>query len=650
MMVETLRYYLISPLAYTGSAGVLTYHHPDALAPGQIVQITVGRRALLGVVTGPSDRPAFVTKPVAAVLDLAPLPAELCDLAAWVGSYYAASPSSVWTTMLPAGLTKTRRRSESPVAVSGRGLPTTPLTPGQTAAIERLARGRSPFLLQGVTGSGKTRVYLEQAERALTAGRSIIVLVPEITLTSQIVGQFEEVFGDQVLASHSKLTEAQRHRIWTQAHESAVAGRPRIIVGPRSCLFMPVHNLGLIVVDECHEPSYKQEQNPRYHAVAVAAKRATLNNALLILGSATPGLGELYLSQQGRLEHIMMSQRANNISQTQAKIIDLRNKDVFKLSKFITQELHQAVSDTLAQGRQSLLYLNRRGSASSQVCGDCGHVTVCPNCSLPLTFHADLMKLICHHCNFRTPAAAVCPECGGHNLRLIGGGTKRIESEIEQLFPSARIARLDRDSATLSHVKEVFTGLHKGTIDILVGTQMVAKGLDLPAIDTIGVVSADTMLHLPDFSASERTFQLLSQVSGRAGRGDRPGQVLIQTYTPTHPAIVAAAASDYAGFAEAELAERRALGYPPYAYLLKITVAAGTSEGTRREAATFANTLASRPGLAITGPAPAFIERTGNKYHWIITVRSKQRALLVDVANGLPSPQWAADLDPMDLL
>jgi primosomal protein N' (replication factor Y) len=650
--MEPRAYYLITPLAYTGRATAFTYHHDGAeLAAGQIVQIPISGRTVTGIIESSVAQPTFATKALTQVLDLAPVPHELVQLAAWMSSYYASSPSSVWSTILPSGITKERRAMKPAAALTAHGLPTAPLTDEQAAALVKIrSSSLNTSLLQGVTGSGKTRLYLELTAEAIAAGRSVIILVPEITLTQQVVSQFEEAFGDLVLTTHSKLTEAKRHQIWSAAHAAAEQGQPRIIIGPRSCLFIPVHNLGLIVIDECHETTYKQEQHPRYQTVTAAAYRARLSAARLILGSATPGLGELYLAQIGRIEHILLTQRANKISHTEAKIIDLRNKDLFTLSKFITQPLYDAITDTLAAGRQTLLYLNRRGSASSQICGDCGAVSLCPHCALPLTFHADLMRLICHHCNFRRANGAICPECNGSNLRLLGGGTKRIEAEVERLWPEARLARLDRDSATLPYIKQVFKQLRAGELDILIGTQMIAKGLDLPAIDTVGIVSADTMLHLPDFTAAERTYQLLSQVSGRAGRGDRPGQVFIQTYTPGHPAIVAASTGAYEAFAGAELAERRQLSYPPYVYLLKLSIALPTQAGARTEAQRFAAQLRLTPHLSVIGPAPAFQELGAGKYHWLITVKAKSRKPLVDIAASLPSDHWTADLDPANLL
>jgi primosomal protein N' (replication factor Y) len=643
-------YYLVNPLTFTGATSAFTYHTDTPLVPGQIVRITIGRRPALGIIGASVGRPTFKTKPAQA-LELPPLPRDLIDLAAWVTAYYAASPSSVWSAMLPAGLTRTRRATSPAAPAAGSGPPTMPLTTEQATALATIrASDKTTHLIQGVTGSGKTRLYLELAAEALAGGRSVIVLVPEITLTPQVVGQFESAFGNQVLASHSKLTEAKRHLIWDAALAAVSSRSPRIIIGPRSCLFMPAHNLGLIIIDESHETTYKQEQHPRYHALTTAAWRARLTGARLILGSATPGLQELFLAHSGRIGHVFLRQRANQIAHSRAKIIDMRDKDLLRLSKFITQPLLDAITATIAAGRQTLLYLNRRGSASSQICGNCGHVTTCPNCHLPLTFHADLMRLICHHCNYRVASAAVCPECNAADLKLLGGGTKRIEAEIERLYPEARLARLDKDSATLSHINATFKALRKGELDIIIGTQMIAKGLDLPAIDTVGVISADTMLHLPDYTAAERTYQLLSQVSGRAGRGDRAGQIFIQTYTPDHPAIVAAATGDYDNFAATELAERQALDYPPYVFLLKLTIAHPGRAAALAEAEALAQSLRGRPDIAVIGPAPAFIEEQAKKFHWIITIKSKTRSPLVHIATALPGPQWTADLDPVNLL
>ncbi len=649
--MENLRHYLVVPLNYGGQSEGLTYSSAESLDAGRLVEVTIGRRPAVGVILSKVQQPSFKTKPVTPIPNLEPLPPDLMRLAQWMAGYYAATLSSIFATILPTGVAKSRRTTKRATRATAKGLPKHQLTSEQQNAISTItSSSKSTHLLQGVTSSGKTRVYLELAAKMLQQNKSVIVLVPEITLTPQIVGQFEEAFGPVVLSSHSKLTEAIRHRIWTDAVAARNGQEARIIVGPRSALFMPVHDLGLIVIDECHETSYKQDQQPRYHAAVVAAAHAKFTKAKVVLGSATPGLGELYLAQIGRIDHEKLTRRTNELSHSEAIIIDMRDKEVFKSSKYIAQSILDALNQTVANGRQGLLYLNRRGSASSQVCGDCGHVTNCPNCQLPLTFHADLMRLICHHCNYRVPSPAVCPECKSANLRFVGTGTKRIEDEIGRLLPHARIARLDRDSATLANITKVYSELRSGELDIVIGTQMIAKGLDMPAIDTVGVINADTMLHLPDYTAAERTFQLLSQVSGRAGRGDRPGQVYIQTYSPDHPAITNAATNDFDTFATAELAQRSLLSYPPYVYLLKLTVAAKTAQQARQEATDYLTHLGRPPHLAIIGPAPAFIEQQAGMYRWIITVKAKDRSALVDMAANLPGRNWTPDLDPVNLL
>ncbi len=317
-------------------------------------------------------------------------------------------------------------------------------------------------------------------------------------------------------------------------------------------------------------------------------------------------------------------------------------------SRYLSKPLLDAIRATLDAKRQSLLFINRRGSASSQICGDCGHVSLCPNCQLPLTFHADQAKLICHTCNYQVTPPAVCPDCGGTNLRFLGVGTKRVEDEIKKFFPAARVARLDKDSLVNNSVAQIYQDLVDSKIDILIGTQMIAKGLDLPNVDTVGVVSADTALYLPDYTASERTFQLTAQVSGRAGRGDRPGQVIIQSYTPEHPAITAAASHDFWRFMDAELDQRQTLHYPPFVYLLKLTFAHTSAVKAQAAAQKLADTLKA-PGLQIVGPAPAFREQAASKYHWQLVVKSPSRQKLIDTAKSAGTG-WTIDLDPINLL
>lgn len=643
--MEKTHYLLISPLAQAGARGGLTYHWPEPLQVGQVVKVPLRNKQVYGVVTGCSSKPKFATKKVTEVVDIHPLPPYLCQLAEWISAYYCADPGSVWQMMLPTGIQRKRRAVLAADSFKA-DKQDHKLTAQQKKALTEILESRQQtHLLQGVTGSGKTLIYLKLAEDAIGRNRSAIILIPEIALTAQLIAAFEAHFPGQVLSYHSGLSESQRHQVWQKAHTSDT---PLIVIGPRSSLFVPVPNPGLIVVDECHETSYKQDQTPRYHAVTTAAKLASLCGAKLVLGSATPGLWEVFLAHQGKISLSKITERVAGLSMPTAEIIDLRDKELFKSSRYISEPLLDALKVTFKQNRQSLLFINRRGSASSRICGDCGDVSKCPNCSLPLTLHADVMKLTCHLCNWQATPTATCSQCGSSDIRYVGSGTKRIEAEIISLLPKARLSRIDRDSLNPKTLHQLYRELHSGDIDILIGTQMIAKGLDLPKLDIIGVINADTMLHIPDFSAAERTFQLLSQVSGRAGRR-QPGKVFIQTHTPDHPAIQQAARHDFWSFAEAELANRRLMGYPPYRYLLKLTYSHAKRDKVEAETGKLLERISGLEKTEILGPAPAFHERAGGLYQWHIIIKSPARGTLQQIADKLPAG-WKADLDPTNLL
>lgn len=651
MSVVTKQYVLVAPLTYTGttSAG-FTYETEGEVAVGQVVKVPLGRQQSLGVVTATDmAKPTFATKPVTEVLDIAPLPSHLMELAAWMSSYYYASPKAVWQTLLPAGITRKRRAAKETAEGERFELPKQdqPLTAEQQAAFTAITTGKdTTYLVQGVTGSGKTRLYLELTSAQLEAGASAIILIPEIALTPQLLALFEASFPGRVIAFHSGLSEAEKHKAWQRALE---ATEPLVVVGPRSGLFLPLANVGLIVIDECHETSYKQEQNPRYHAIATAAKLAQLTGAKLVLGSATPGLTEVYAAEIGRITLLKLTKRIAGRPLPTATVVDMRDRQARGANRFLSTPLIAALKETLGQGRQSLLFINRRGSASSQICNHCGTVTLCPRCELPLTFHADELKLICHVCNYRSAPAAICPICNHSELRFLGAGTKRIETEIAAMLPSARLARLDRDSADPKLLPQLYKDLHAGNIDILIGTQMVAKGLDLPDLDTVGVINADTVLHMPDYSSAERTFQLLAQVAGRSGRGAVPGRVFIQTHTPDHPTIQAAASGDFWAFAGTELPQRQQLGYPPYRFLLKLVFGHKDQATAISQSQAVYDRLRQNPGIKVLGPAPAFHERAGGTYHWQIIAKAARRSVLLEVAAALPAT-WKTDIDPLNVL
>jgi primosomal protein N' (replication factor Y) len=387
---------------------------------------------------------------------------------------------------------------------------------------------------------------------------------------------------------------------------------------------------------------------PRFEATVTAAQLARLSGAKLVMGSATPGLREAYLAQHGVINKITLGVQFNKLKPEPPLIVDLKDAREFTDQQIFSRTLTRCLSQTFEHGRQSLLFLNRRGSAASQLCTNCAFVSLCPRCRLPLTFHADKAKLICHSCNFSQPPPAICPSCGQAALRFLGIGTKRVETELAQLLPQARIARLDRDSLA-GGIEQLYAELRDHKIDVLIGTQMVAKGLDLPAMETIGVVLADSSLYLPDYTATERTYSLLTQVSGRAGRGQHPGRTIIQTYSAQHPAIQALAHQDYWQFAAAELSERRSLGYPPFNFLLKLTYADRSDEAAAGAAGKLASEIKSITAVTVLGPAPAWRQFAGGSSHWQLIIKSPRRQTLQQIAANLPKG-WSSDLDPVNLL
>ncbi len=525
-----------------------------------------------------------------------------------------------------------------------------------------------PFLLHGVTGSGKTLVYIELLKHVLAQGRGAIVLVPEISLTPQAVARFRARFGDQVAVLHSALSDGERFDAWNQLR----SGRRRIAVGARSALFAPVSDLGVIVVDEEHDGSYKQSESPRYQARDMAVVRCVLDGALCVLGSATPALESWHNVERGKFRLLSLPDRVGGGTLPPVRLIDLR--EARKQSKeesgarseaglVLTAPLVEAMHDRLRRGEQTILLLNRRGYSSFVQCRECGDVEICPACSISLTYHRGKSRLVCHHCRHEQPAPERCPRCGSTDLSFRGLGTEQVERVVAETFPEARLARMDVDttSGKWSH-HEILGRVERGEVDVLLGTQMIAKGLDFPAVTLVGVVNADVGIHLPDFRATERTFQLLSQVAGRAGRGKLGGEVLIQTALPEHYAIQAALSHDYVAFATRELKERKHPAYPPLVRLINVVVsspipedAAGNAEAAARWLRTH---VISGVPVDLTGPAPSPIERLHGRWRWHFLLRSGSVRALGDTARRLQSEfrtrgtdvRIAIDRDPSALL
>jgi primosomal protein N' (replication factor Y) len=541
-----------------------------------------------------------------------------------------------------------------PVGRRGGRPPSSDLLPAQAEAVARIeaaiaARDARPLLLDGVTGGGKTAIYIEAVSASLEAGRPAIVLVPEIALALPLVDRLRADLDARVALVHSGLGEGERADEWRRIR----AGDVDIVVGTRLAVLAPLADIGLIVVDEEHDPAYKSDRTPRLQARDVATRLGAMAGAAVVLGSATPAVESVGLARRGVYDRVVLPARPVGAAPT-VEIVDLRAELSAGQRGILSRPLAAALAglDTTA-GEQAILVLNRRGTASVVLCRDCGHVQACPDCERPLVYHQAGTTLRCHHCGRATPLASRCPVCASPRIRYLGGGTERVEREVRETFPGLRVGRLDRDVVERRGAAErVVDAFSEGRLDVLVGTSLVAKGLDIPSVTLVGVVSSDVALNLPDERAAERTYQLLVQAIGRAGRGERPGRAILQTYQPDHPAITAAASGDRSAFYDAELALRERFGSPPFGRLVKLTVGLADPDAARQEAEAMAARLRERAterGVAATvvGPAPAYIARRADRWRWNIVVRGDDPVALLD--GGVDAP-WSVDVDPESLL
>jgi primosomal protein N' (replication factor Y) (superfamily II helicase) len=536
----------------------------------------------------------------------------------------------------------------------------------QSAAVKKIDGAVStpdsakPILLHGVTGSGKTEIYLQAIRAALDRGRSAIVLVPEISLTPQTVERFKSRFAevhDAVAVLHSHLSQGERHDEWHKIH----SGRARIVIGARSAVFAPLRNLGLIIVDEEHETTYKQEEAPRYHARDVAVVRAKMEKCAVVLGSATPSLESYHNATIGKYDLVTLTQRVDERQMPLIRIVDLRQeRRKGKIVPILSEKLSQAIADRLEKREQTILFLNRRGFSTSLLCSNCGEARNCPNCSVALTFHRHMARLSCHLCGHTAAVPKKCPECGKDALIYAGFGTEKVESTVSQFFPKANVRRMDADSMTRKDAyRETLRNFRAGKIDILVGTQMIAKGLHFPNVTLVGIINADLALHLPDFRAGERTFQLLTQVAGRAGRGETPGEVFVQTYTPFSPSIQFARHHDFAGYFQQELEFRERCDFPPFKHAVLITVRSEHEARAKLSAETLVRRLkeALSPEFTLSDAAPAPLEKLQGQFRFHILLRGEAimrlSRLVRETVDKLPLPEdviAAVDVDPYQLL
>ena len=535
------------------------------------------------------------------------------------------------------------------------------LTEEQKAAIAAVEQARQEnssrtFLLQGVTGSGKTEVYLRLAAHVLAQGRQVMMLVPEIALTGQIVRRFRAWFGNEVAVAHSRLSASERADVWARMR----SGQARVLIGVRSAVFCPFKDLGLILMDEEHEGSYKQEDRPSYHARLVAQFRAHFCKIPVVLGSATPDLESCYYATQGVYTHLKLTHRAKSGSHLpEVSIVDMRAELQKGNRSVLSDTLHEALEQTVRQGHQAIILLNRRGYSTFVLCRDCGQSLMCPNCAVALVYHARQQQMVCHYCGHTEPVPHVCPHCGSSRIRFFGTGTEKAEQEIRELCPEVRPLRMDQDSTggKFAH-EQILQAFAGGQYNVLLGTQMVAKGHDIPNVTLVGVLSADSALNLPDFRSGERCFALLTQAAGRAGRGDKPGRVIFQAYDAENPILQLAAKQDYEGFAQLELTQRKEAGYPPFTRLLKITVLHRNQQEAISTAQQLVNNLqawqvATKEDLEIMGPFPPIVPMVKQIYRINILLKSTRMKPVKDFLRQSPyraMPNVFFDVDPVSVM
>lgn len=639
--------------------GLLTYSSDLDLKPGQIVIVPLGNRQILGIVWKKVKSVTFPTKPVTKLLCPTPIPRHLLRAIIWLSDYYLSPLPAVANMVIPAGLaarTVTNELSQ-PISTPNREnftakstkIAPIPLNTAQKTALRAIqSAGEGTVLLQGVTGSGKTNIYLKLAENALKSQNSAILLVPEIALTSQLVKIFESTFAGRTILIHSNQTLSERRATWLKLLKSP-ASAPFIVIGPRSALFSPLSNLGLIIIDESHEGAYYQDNTPHYSALRLASFMAKSLKIPCIQGTATPDITDFYLAKTHNSLVPLREKAKSTAIEPKITIIDLKDRQNFRRNRYFSDSLLTKIENNIKDKHQTLIFHNRRGSSPLTICENCGWQALCPECYLPMTLHADSYTLTCHICGHEEKVPSSCPSCRHPEIVHKGFGTKLLETELERFFPEARIARFDGDNDKKTSLAHLYQDVKAGNIDILIGTQTLARGLDLPLLATVGIVQADAGLSLPDFSAEERTFELLNQVIGRVGRGHLDtAEVIIQTYQPNHPVINAALKSNFDDFSNYLLSRRRAQTLPPFTYIARLSVTYKTEKTTLKHIQAAHAALIKISGLRVSPPIPAFHERTARGYTWQLILKSRSREALRRAL--IPFAKFQIELDPPSLL
>ena len=631
--------------------GILTYTFDQSLPVGTIVEIPLGKTTTIGIIYRKIDHFAadFKVKSIIRPLYDTPLPSHLLKSIIWLSEYYLTPLPQVVNLFLP-GTLSNRHKLAQPVTTAITPSTSITLNSAQEKAVASLIEAKpNTKLLHGITGSGKTNIYLSFALEAFKNGRSTILLVPEIALTSQLVTVFQQTFSKNIVLIHSKQTTKTRRDNFEQLLLSTT---PKIIIGPRSALFAPIKNLGLIIIDEAHEPTYFQDQAPKYSALRLASFIAKTLDIFCIQGTATPKIEDYYLAKSHQSLVTLTEKAKSTAIQPEVKIIDFKDRSLFTENRYFSSPLLAQIRTNLNHQYQTLIYHNRRGSAPLTICENCGWQALCKNCFLPLTLHSDSYQLICHTCGYQTKIPTSCPECHHPEVIHKGFGTKLLESELRRLFKTAKIARFDGDNDKKNSLDALYEQVKSGDIDIIIGTQTIAKGLDLPKLATIGIVQADSGLSLPDFSTEERTFSLINQVLGRIGRGHLSiANAYIQTFHPDDPAINYAIQSNYAAFYDYLIQRRKTGHFPPFTYLAKLSVVYKTERAALAKIKSIHQALRSKPNIYLSAPTPAFHEHTSSGFCWQIVVKSGNRQSLLAAIRSLDDfPDLRISIDPPSLL
>lgn len=639
-----MNYYQVLVCKGHSSRRFFTYNSDNELELGSVVEVIFGRQKLPAIIIQLTTQPAFKTSSISKDLGMT-LPSSSLKLLNWMLNFYPDDYGSIGAQFLPSNLKISSRKSD-PKIILGDNSKMPAANEQQLEAIKLIEKNDKNILL-GITGSGKTRVFTEQIIKTLKSGKSVFVLTPEIGLTPQLVKDIKTFVNSPIIVNHSLLSPAEKKRIWSYANS---AHQPTIYVGPRSTIFVPDNHIGLVVVDEFHDASFKQQNSPRYSALHLVSSIAKNQKAKIILSSATPTVSDFYLMQRAGYQLATLDTLAVSHLPATSEIVDTNDRTQFLRNKYFSDTALEKIKQSLQAKEQILVYLNRRGTARLVQCTSCGWQANCKSCGLPMTYHHDFFQLLCHACGTKQLAPKKCPDCGSVDIAYKSVGTKTIVDQLQSIFPKSKIARFDADNKAADKLHKNIDFLKNNDIDIIVGTQLIAKGLDLPHLSLAVVINADSSLALPDFSAEEQLFSQLYQVTGRVGRGHRKSSYIIQTKNPSHPVMESVVTRNYQQFYNYELSKRQTFNYPPFCFLAIVKVTKNSEPKAEAEATKIANQLSSFKFLNILGPSPSFYEKTARGYTWQVIIKSLKRSAILEAVSDLSTSAVTVELDPTSLL